>query len=555
MSLRHGLVSHSAAWPAGPCAASAGWRRSLWASLAVVAGGAWLLLRRPAVNGPRPGSCRSRGLAGKEDWPAFAPDGEQVAFAWSGEKFDNTDIYVTLVGSTDVRRLTTDPAEDYAPSWSPDGRRIAFLRRVGQCRSHSCHLGVGWARAEGERLPGGGIAASALIALQITWSPDGRYIVAGRDPAIGRSDSAGIYLIPWRAASLARLRDRRVPRSTFPQCFPRTAAALRTRRATRPGWTFRWLLPGKCAVRVVDVDADFCSDGCATNIDAQPVDPAGMAWSRDGKSIVFVGAGPSSVNLWRLWVDGTRPPETVEIAGRCTPEHPATVASRDRLVFSRFDWDTHLYRFNAGTPAERVAASSSFEGDPHFSPDGRRIVFTSGRSGKIAIWVAAADGTARVSSPAPDGDGKDHPTGRRMAARSRLMLTKSTAMSTSGPSLRGRHARRITKDAGDQTAPTWSRDGRWIYFSDHREGGREIWRIPASGGAPEQVTRTGSGFLAYESADGASLLYQPNNGDSALLVVPLTGGGAPRQLVGCVRNCGLCHRWKRGLLCSVRAGG
>ena len=95
---------------------------------------------------------------------------------------------------------------------------------------------------------------------------------------------------------------------------------------------------------------------------------------------------------------------------------------------------------------------------------------------------------------------------------------------------------RITKDAGDQTTPTWSRDGRWIYFSDHREGWREIWRIPASGGTPEQVTRTGSGFVAYESADGASLLYQPKNGDSALLVMPLTGGGEPRTLVDCVRN-------------------
>ena len=95
---------------------------------------------------------------------------------------------------------------------------------------------------------------------------------------------------------------------------------------------------------------------------------------------------------------------------------------------------------------------------------------------------------------------------------------------------------RITKEAGDQTAPTWSHDGRWIYFSDHRESGREIWRIPASGGAPEQVTRTGSGFLAYESADGASLLYQPRNGDSALLIAPITGGGAPRQLVDCVRT-------------------
>ena len=64
---------------------------------------------------------------------------------------------------------------------------------------------------------------------------------------------------------------------------------------------------------------------------------------------------------------------------------------------------------------------------------------------------------------------------------------------------------------------------------------RDIWRVPATGGPAEQLTRTGSGFLAYETADGASLLYQPTVGDSPLLVMPLKGGGSPRRLVECVR--------------------
>ena len=60
------------------------------------------------------------------------------------------------------------------------------------------------------------------------------------------------------------------------------------------------------------------------------------------------------------------------------PRYPATAASRDRLVFSQLRWDSHLYRFNAGLPAEQVAASSSFETDPNLSPDGRRLAFGSG---------------------------------------------------------------------------------------------------------------------------------------------------------------------------------
>ena len=110
------------------------------------------------------------------------------------------------------------------------------------------------------------------------------------------------------------------------------------------------------------------------------------------QSILFAGGAPGPVRLWRLWVDGARPPERVEIASEWA-EYPATAASQDRLVFSQFRWDWHLYRFNAGLQAEPVAASSSFEADPNFSPDGRRLAFGSGRSGHVAIWVAAADGS------------------------------------------------------------------------------------------------------------------------------------------------------------------
>src|SRR5262249_55160390 len=67
---------------------------------------------------------------GIEMQPSFSPDGNQVAFAWNGEKQDNFDIYVKLIGAGGNLRLTTHPADDYSPAWSPDGRSIAFLRKL-----------------------------------------------------------------------------------------------------------------------------------------------------------------------------------------------------------------------------------------------------------------------------------------------------------------------------------------------------------------------------------------------------------------------------------------
>ena len=61
--------------------------------------------------------------------PSLSPDGTHVVFTWTGEKQDNPDLYVQQVGADGYVRLTTDPGNDYSPSWSPDGRKIAFLRR------------------------------------------------------------------------------------------------------------------------------------------------------------------------------------------------------------------------------------------------------------------------------------------------------------------------------------------------------------------------------------------------------------------------------------------
>jgi serine/threonine protein kinase len=96
----------------GPIAALVG------GALVIVGATAWLLLpwhRGEQAPAPmRPVALTS--LTGWEFYPTFSPDGEQVAFSWNGTKQDNWDVYVTLVGSSDVRRLTSDLGEDAKPT-------------------------------------------------------------------------------------------------------------------------------------------------------------------------------------------------------------------------------------------------------------------------------------------------------------------------------------------------------------------------------------------------------------------------------------------------------
>jgi hypothetical protein len=172
--------------------------------------------------------------------------------------------------------------------------------------------------------------------------------------------------------------------------------------------------------------------------------------------------------------------------------------------------------------ARRILDSGGLDHGPQFSPDGRRIVFASDRSGSREIWVADADGRNSVQLTRMGvfltGTPRWSPDGRRIVFDSY----------PDGPgdifvvSANGGGLKRITNAPSSEAVPSWSPDGRWIYFASDRTGEWQVWKIEAGGGKEVQVTRRG-GFAAFESYDGKSVYYARYD-QAGVWTVPVEGG-------------------------------
>jgi eukaryotic-like serine/threonine-protein kinase len=513
------LASDTSAVAAGSSPAIA--RSSRWLALTLLVAAATAALAtiwwrdRTGAPAPPPQVLPLTSYPGIEATPTFSPDGRQVAFSWDGDRLDNEDIYVMVVGADTPHRITSDPARDISPVWKPDGTQIAFARVNDDRIAIYVAAALGGSEQRLAEFPGVMMSTAPRGSNDpfVSWSADGRWLVVSRIASDeGRS---AIYLVAHDGSE----------RQTLLPASPTSDYAA---AAFSPGGSaLAYVDSGHIGIAEIALGSPATFRKAPRRLTDFQGYVGGLAWTSDGREILYgraAYASPTPPYLWRVAADGSSAPQRIDLAG--VASFPA-VAATGRLAFSRRDLNVDMAVLAEGGGREAIAASTFNEFDASFSPDGSKIAFASDRTGEgNELWIVNRDGSGRRSvtrgKHRPEGSPRWSPDGRRLAF---------DGLGDDGQ----RHVYLVDAEGGEIRAlapkrgffdqiPSWSRDQQWIYFGSNRSGQSEIWRVRVSGGDPEQLTTTGGG-VPMESWDGKTLYFSKvTRGGRAVFVKPVAGG-------------------------------
>jgi eukaryotic-like serine/threonine-protein kinase len=438
-------------------------------------------------------------LPGEEDYPSLSQDGNVVAFAWKNPEVGNFDIYIQQIGGGPPVRLTTDPADEMTPSFSPDGRQIAFMRM----RSNVMEIYAIPALGGSERKVYAG--PRFISRPYLSWTPDGKYLITQR--------TGKIVLLPLESGE-----EKGVPSPGIAMAggfqsgvsFDAVAkqAVLHHSGGHENGDLFLYDYAGEYELR---------GEPRRLTNDSRLI--LGFSWGLEKGSIIFSSNRGGNRGLWSVRAGSA--PEKLPFGDNGV--HPAIAPAAHRLVYVEQTVDTNLWRVSLkhAEPAHQINISTREETMPDISPDGKRAVFCSMRTGNWEIWASGIDGSRPVQLTNLAGPRTIHPHFSSDGQKVVFDAVTGEHRDLYVVGADGGPLRRLTSE-GENLRASYSPDGLWLCFTSNRSGRTEIWKMPAEGGEPVQLTRTGprEGFF---SPDG-KLIYFLYLYQEGIWSIPADGG-------------------------------
>jgi len=349
-------------------------------------------------------------------------------------------LFAEPVAALQTLQLTHDPAPEYNPWWSPDGKKIAFL-------SYSTGNVDVWV-----------MDRDGCNRKQLTfddsiegfsfnpWSPDGNKIlfvsnISGNfDLWIMNADGSDRKRLTYGANVEEAVWSPSGDRIAFvSECsgnkdiwVMNTDGSGKTRLTTYEGDDInpRWQPGGDKIAFLSNRSGNFDvwimnSDGSGkTQLTSTEGNERDISWSPDGRKMAFVAASALNISdvstyinfsssLWVMNADGSGKRELCSGKGFWSFS-PEWSPDGRKIAFHSLSQrkKSHIWMMNSdGTEQLELTHGNASDTTPRWSPDGRKIVFVSDRCGSLDIWVITPEEgvatTHPVSTPAGETPGFD----------------------------------------------------------------------------------------------------------------------------------------------------
>ena len=446
---------------------------------------------------------------GAKAYPAFSPDGHQLAYSARGatSKDETFHVWVRDMPEGKPEQLTTGPANDVSPVWSPDGTRIAFVR-MDQGQGECVVMQASGAGDE-QKFPGCGAPGDETQPFPaLSWMRDGQSLVVVQQI---KQQPAALAALSLKGGSIQPISHPPAGKEDSTPAVSPDGSAIAFVRSTGP--------------EGADI---FLCDPTGANprqltFDDRPI--RGLAWTRDGQDLVYAGQRVGGLRLWRLPAYGGSPKDLI-IAGR-QAQYVAIAPAGNRLVYTVSPEVSSIWRVTLGDPSEKpdehvIVRSPGRESGARYSPDGKKIADISDQTGNDEIWISDADGGNRVQVTSMKGPD---------LARIRWSPDSKTLI-FDAQGQQGTDLYTVPAEAGGKPVRvqlgalngSWSHDGKSIYFQAHDH----VWKSAPDGGSPQQLEAKDGAAQPVETWDGKFIYFRQWR---TFWRIPVAGGDEEEAII------------------------